>query len=155
MFWINLWRQSDASIYQWIRSILVQTMACHLFNTKPLSKPNADLLAIRTLQISFSSILIERKRILLRKMHLKVPSVKSQPFCLIANELLCSNSMSALLCEWPGFASDIRLRDIIPASNCTPTPPPPHPPPPPTPPTPPPPPPPPPHLPIVKIQNST
>ena len=30
-----------------------------------------------------------------------------------------SGSVSALLCEWPGFGPRTRLREIIPANNCT------------------------------------
>ena len=36
---INSLRPNDAYIRQWTKPSLVQTMACHLFDTKPLSEP--------------------------------------------------------------------------------------------------------------------
>ena len=47
-------------MHQWTWSTLVQIMACRLSSTKPLS--NADFLSIGTLGISFSEILIGRKK---------------------------------------------------------------------------------------------
>ena len=56
-------------------------MACHLFGTKPLSKPNAGLLAIGLLGTNFSEIRTGILSISFKKMHLKMLSVKWQPFC--------------------------------------------------------------------------
>ena len=40
--WVNSSSPSATYMYQWIRSALVQIMACRLFSAKPLSKPMLD-----------------------------------------------------------------------------------------------------------------
>ena len=48
---------------------------------------NVDLLSIGPLGTNFSEILIEVQTFSLKKMHLKMLSVKGRPFCLSLNEL--------------------------------------------------------------------
>ena len=53
---INSSPPSAAYMCQWIGSVLVQRMACHLFGTKPLSKPT---LCCRNLRIKHQWIFIQ------------------------------------------------------------------------------------------------
>ena len=41
-YWLNSSPPNATFKHQWIRSALVQIMACHLFGAKPLSKPMSD-----------------------------------------------------------------------------------------------------------------
>ena len=56
---------------------------------------NAGILLIRTLGTNFSEIVIEIQTFSLKKMHLKMSSVKRQPFCLglnVLNAYIISNN---------------------------------------------------------------
>ena len=66
---------------QWIVSALVQITACRLFDTKPLSKPNAGLLSIGSLGTHFSEIFYQNKKISFTILHMKISSTKWLPFC--------------------------------------------------------------------------
>ena len=65
---------SAAYMRQWIRSALVQTMACRLFGAKPFFLTNAGLLSTRPLGTNFSEILIKIQNFSFTKMHLQISS---------------------------------------------------------------------------------
>ena len=69
---------SAAYMRQWIGTVLVQIMACRLFDTKPLSKP---VLVYCPLGTNLSEIFIKIQNFSSTKMHLKLSSAKWQPFC--------------------------------------------------------------------------
>ena len=71
-------------IHQWIKSALLQIMACRLFGAKPLSKP---MLGYWPLGTNMSEILTKIQNISFKKMHLKSSSVKWWPFCPGGDEL--------------------------------------------------------------------
>ena len=71
-------------ICQWIGSALVQILACHLFGTKPLSKP---MLGYCPLGTNFSEILIKIQDFSLMKMHVQISSSIWWPFCPGGDEL--------------------------------------------------------------------
>ena len=72
---------SAADMGQWFGSALVQIIACRLFCAKPLSKPMLSYCSFGTLGKYFSEILIKIQNSSFTKMHMKIPSVKWQPFC--------------------------------------------------------------------------
>ena len=69
------------------RPSLVQIMACRLFGAKPLSKPMLGYCELNSLRTNFSEILIKIQNFSLRKIHLKISSVKWRPYCLGLNVL--------------------------------------------------------------------
>ena len=70
---------SAAYMCQWIGSLLVQVMACHLLGAKPSPQTMYDILSIKPL--GTSEIQIKIQTFSFMKMHLKILSVKWQPFC--------------------------------------------------------------------------
>ena len=82
---INSSPPSAAYMHQWISAALVQTMACRLFCAKPLPEPG--LLSTGPLGTNLCKILIKIQNFSFMKMHLKMPSVKWQPFCPGEDEL--------------------------------------------------------------------
>ena len=74
---INSSPPSAAYIHQWTGSALVKVMACHLYGTKPY----VDLLSIVPLGTNISEIWIGIQSFSFMKMHLRMLSVKWQPFC--------------------------------------------------------------------------
>ena len=68
-------------------SSLVQVMAWHLKSVKPLPEQNADLLLIGPSRPNFGEILMTIQQFSVKKMHLKMPSAKYQPFCSGLNVL--------------------------------------------------------------------
>ena len=78
---VNSSPPSATYMHQCIRLALVKIIACHLFGTKPLSKPMLCLLSIGPLGTNFSEILLKIQNFSFMKMHLKILSAKWQPFC--------------------------------------------------------------------------
>ena len=66
---------------QWIRLTLIQIMACHLYSTKPLSKPMQGYCQFLPYEQNFSEILNQSTKFSPSKMYLKISSVKWWPFC--------------------------------------------------------------------------
>ena len=60
-------------------------MACRLVGAEPLSEPMLECRQLELLGTNFSEILIEILTFSFKKMHLKMPSAKSWPFCLGLN----------------------------------------------------------------------
>ena len=79
--YLNSSPPSAVYMHQWFRSLLVQTMACHLFGA------NAGLMPIEPLGTNFSEIWIEIQNFSFMKMHLEILSGKWQPFCPGGDEL--------------------------------------------------------------------
>ena len=80
---VNSSPPSAAYMRQWIRTALVQIMACRLFGAKPLSKPmlvycHVNWMLRNKCQWNF---LIQIQKFSFIKMHLKVSSAKWWPFC--------------------------------------------------------------------------
>ena len=78
---------SAAYMCQWSGLALVQIMACHLFGTKPLSKPMLGYCQLDPLGTNFSEVLIKAQNFSFMKMHLNVSSAKWWPFCPEVHEL--------------------------------------------------------------------
>ena len=88
-------------------------MACHLVGIKPLSEPNAGILLIRSLGIYFSEILIEIHTFSLKKIHLKMSSVKRRQFCLGLDMLYAIDLALWYWCSFHNIRSTkLRLSDI-------------------------------------------
>ena len=66
---------------QWMRSVLVQIMACRLCGTKPLSKPMLSYCQLDPNEQTSVTFSIKIQNLLFTKMHLKTPSAKWRPFC--------------------------------------------------------------------------
>ena len=73
---------------QWIRSALVQIMACRLFGTKPLSRPMLGYYEMDPWAQTSVKLYIKIQKISLTKMHVKVSSAKWRPFCPGGDELI-------------------------------------------------------------------
>ena len=96
---------SAAYMRLWIRSALVQIMACHLFGAKPLSKPgSAGLLWIEPIGTNFSEILIKIQNFSFIKMHMKVLAAKWLPF-FPGGDVLSTQCAPLFLCESYGKIS--------------------------------------------------
>ena len=88
-------------------------MACRLVGIKPLSEPNAGILLIRSLGIYFSEILIEIHTFSLKKIHLKMSSVKRRQFCLGLDMLYAIDLALWYWCSFHNIRSTkLRLSDI-------------------------------------------
>ena len=83
MIFLNLSSSSTAYMHQWIRSVLVQAMACHIFSTKTLFELVLGYcqLSIGPLETNFSEISSKIQNVSLSKMLLKISFVKWRPFC--------------------------------------------------------------------------
>ena len=75
---------SATYLLQWIGSALVQIMACHLFSAQPLSEP---VLGYWQLDPSEQTSVHQTQNFSFMRMHLKILSAKSQPFCPDGDEL--------------------------------------------------------------------
>ena len=82
---INSSPPGAAYIRWWIRSALVQIMACRLFGAKPLSEPMLGYCQLDPKV--FSEILIKIQNFSFTKMHLKMLSAKWRPCCPGEDEL--------------------------------------------------------------------
>ena len=90
---------SAAYMRLWIRSALVQIMACHLFGAKPLSKPgSAGLLWIEPIGTNFSEILIKIQNFSFIKMHMKMLAAKWRPFFPGGKWVKCP--VHSIICLW-------------------------------------------------------
>ena len=104
---------------QWMGSALVQIMTCRLFGAKPLSKPMLGYCQ-RTPGTNYRNFFRIIQNVLFIKMHLKISSVKWQPFCLRGDKLrpvvgyhsseVSWRSLSAagLYCVWPSFTNHLQ-----------------------------------------------
>ena len=108
---------------QWIGSTLVQIMACRLFSAKSLSKPMLGYCQLGPLWTNFHEILVKIQIFSFMKMHLKIASVKWQPFCPGGDELTdiptvillwgdCPKSFQ-FCCNFPAFSQWERLLQIL------------------------------------------
>ena len=66
-------------------SSFVNVMACHLFGTKPLSDPIITYSRLDPLKTISSETWTKTMIFSVKKIHLKMPSAKQGPFCLIPN----------------------------------------------------------------------
>ena len=81
---------SAAYMRQWIESALVQIMACRLFGAKPLPEPMLAYCQLDPWEQNFSFM----------KIHLRISSVKFQPFCHGLNVLTKSTAVTNVEQRW-------------------------------------------------------
>ena len=85
---INQSPLSAAYMPRWNGTALLQVLACHQFGAKPLPEPMLTNCQFHPyLGTNFSEIQIEIQNLSFMKMHLKMLSVKWQPFCPEGYEL--------------------------------------------------------------------
>ena len=91
-YWLNS-TPGGAHMRKSIGLALVHIMACCLFITKPLSKPMLGYCQLDPQEQNFTEILIKIQNFSLTKMHLKILSVKWQPFCSVNEWVIKLNSL--------------------------------------------------------------
>ena len=72
---------SAACMRQWVKSTLVQVMACCWFGTKPLHEPMLTSCPLDPWKQTLAKFEIEMQNFSFMKIHLKMSSAKCWPFC--------------------------------------------------------------------------
>ena len=107
---VNSSPHSATDMFQWTGSALVHVMAWHLL-CQAITWTNTDLLSIAPLGTNFSEIWIEILAFSFKKMHLKMLSVKWQPFCIGLNVWTRSDPLRV--------SSDLNRKSWSHHINCT------------------------------------